>query len=232
MGDHMQELTNHLQRFSGASAVYIGKLVSPKKTIKDSDDDNAHVDETSEKIIQFSHADEDHQFLVDEVLRKGNGLTFDVFEDKVDDEGKVVEKTELDHILVKEVVREPRIHFYTVPRLGSYLAVRLEYNSCLSVEAYNDGVRDALGCRDKIREQEEAKREHEDKEADRKDECAANDTEYVRDDGNWPEIKVKPYSTTKVQYVVCLNTLGQDREFTADQIRYSLDTIRLYRDEW
>ena len=87
LGDHMQELTNHLQRFSGASAVYIGKLVSPKKTIKDSDDDNAHVDETSEKIIQFSHADEDHQFLVDEVLRKGNGLTFDVFEDKVDEEG-------------------------------------------------------------------------------------------------------------------------------------------------
>ena len=59
--------------------MYIGKLVAPKKPIKDGDDDQAHVDETSEKIIRFSHADEKHQFLVDEVLSKGDGLTFDVF---------------------------------------------------------------------------------------------------------------------------------------------------------
>jgi hypothetical protein len=29
--------------------------------------------------------------------------------------------------LVEEVVRDPKIHYYMVPRLGSYLAVRLEY---------------------------------------------------------------------------------------------------------
>jgi len=133
---------------------------------------------------------------------------------------------------VKEVVREPRIHFYQVPRLGSYLAIRLEYNSCLSVEAYNDGVRDSLGCREKLREQDEAKREHEEKERDRKEECEGNEQEYVHDDGNWQDITVKPFTTTKVQYVVCLNTLGQDREFSAEQIRYALDTVRLYRDEW
>jgi len=65
LSDHLQGLTDHLQKFTEASAVYIGKLVSPKKSIKDSDDDTAHVDEASEKIISFSHADEDHQFLVD-----------------------------------------------------------------------------------------------------------------------------------------------------------------------
>lgn len=46
------------------------------------------------------------------------------------------------HILVPEVVREPRMHFYTVPRLGSYLAVRLEYNSCLHEEAFDAAVAD------------------------------------------------------------------------------------------
>ena len=176
LGDHLQGLTNHLQRFTGASAVYIGKLVAPKKPIKDSDDDTAHVDEGSEKIIQFSHADEEHEFLIDEVLRKGQGLTFDVFEDKIDEAtGQPVEKTELDHVLVKEVVREPRIHFYKVPRLGSYLAVRLEYNSCLSVEAYNDGVKDALKVREDRATQEEAKKEHLEKEKEREDECLANE---------------------------------------------------------
>ena len=32
--------------------------------------------------------------------------------------------------------------------------------------------------------------------------------------------------------MVCLNTLGQDREFTPEEIRYALDTTKLYRDEW
>lgn len=83
-----------------------------------------------------------------------------------------------------------------------------------------------------MREQEEAKREHEEREKERKDECEANDQPYERDEGNWSEIYTKPFSTQKVQYVVCLNTLGQDREFTPEQIQYALDTVKLYQDEW
>ena len=54
----------------------------------------------------------------------------------------------------------------------------------------------------------------------------------MRDEGTWPEIKPKPFTTQKVQYVVCLNTLGQDREFTEKQIRCALDTVKQYRNEW
>jgi len=230
--DHLQDLTDHLKQFTHASAIYIGKLVSPKKPIKEGDDDHAHENESSEKIIHFSHADAQHKFIVDQTLSKTQGLTFDVFEDKLDDEGKPIVRDDLEHVLVKEVVREPRIHFFKVPRLGSYLAIRLEYQSCLSVEAYNDGVRDALSCRERLKEQEEQKREHDEREKDRKEECEANDQEYVRDEGNWPKIKPKPFTTQKVQYVVCLNTLGQDREFTAEEIQYALDTVKLYRNEW
>lgn len=52
------------------------------------------------------------------------------------------------------------------------------------------------------------------------------------DPGQWPEIKPKPFTTQKVQYVVCLNTLGQDREFTKEEIDFALATTKLYRDEW
>ena len=148
----MQELTDHLKQFTNASAVYIGKLVSPKRPIKDSDDDTAHLDSEAAKIVLFSRADQEHEFLVDKILTKQQGLTFDVFEDKFDEEGKPIVKDDLEHVLIKEVVREPRIHFYQVPRLGSYLAIRLEYDSCLSVEAYNDGVRDSLRVREKTKE--------------------------------------------------------------------------------
>ena len=60
LSDHLQDLTDYLKRFTGASAAYIGKLVSPKKKIKDDDDDTAHIDNEGEKIIHFSHSNEEH----------------------------------------------------------------------------------------------------------------------------------------------------------------------------
>jgi hypothetical protein len=45
---------------------------------------------------------------------------------------------------VSEVVKEPNIHFFKVPRLGSYMAIRLEYESCLFEEALEAGVIDYL----------------------------------------------------------------------------------------
>lgn len=39
------------------------------------------------------------------------------------------------HIYVPEVVREKKMHFYRVPRLGAFLAIPLEYNSCLTEKA-------------------------------------------------------------------------------------------------
>jgi hypothetical protein len=45
---------------------------------------------------------------------------------------------------VSDVVREPRMHFFKVPRLGSYLAIKLEYDSCLNEKAFDEAVRDYL----------------------------------------------------------------------------------------
>ena len=81
LNDQLQLLVDHLQSFTGATAVYISKLVSPKKPINEGDDDEAHIDETSEKILHFQNADKDHKFLVDQVLQKDQGLTFDVFKE-------------------------------------------------------------------------------------------------------------------------------------------------------
>jgi len=44
--------------------------------------------------------------------------------------------------LVDEVVEEGRMHFYQVPKLGSYLTIKMEYNSCLTEEAFDAAVSD------------------------------------------------------------------------------------------
>ena len=145
--DLLSDLTSQLHTHTKATAVYIGKLVSPKKPIGDEDDDMAHIDADSEKLVQFTDASDEFGFLIDQTLKKDMGLTFDVFQDAVDEEGKVIEKDDPTHVLVPEVVREPRIHFYKVPRLGSYLAIRLEYNSCLLVDSFNEGLSDYMGMK-------------------------------------------------------------------------------------
>jgi len=66
------------------------------------------------------------------------------------------------HILVDEVVEEPNIHFYQVPRLGSYLAIKLEYDSCLSEEAFDSAVVNFMEVDSKKAEQDKERREFED----------------------------------------------------------------------
>ena len=90
--------------------------------------------------------------MVDSILSKDQGLTFDVFKDpEVDPEAAPAEE-EADlprHILVPEVVGDSRIHFYKVPRLGSYLAIKLEYKSCLSIASYDAGLKDYNAVKEK-----------------------------------------------------------------------------------
>lgn len=64
-------------------------------------------------------------------------------------------------ILVDEVVRQPRIHYFKVPRLGSFMAVHLEYDSCLHEEAFDEGVREMISVHKRRAEQEDEKAEWE-----------------------------------------------------------------------
>jgi len=42
----------------------------------------------------------------------------------------------------------------------------------------------------------------------------------------WPEIKPVTYHTFPVKYVICLDTMGQDREFTLEERRFVLETVQ------
>lgn len=94
--------------------------------------------------------------MVDKILLQDQGITYGLFSpeteaapaDDEEEEGaeKKVKQPEAEklprHILIDEVVEEPRIYFYSVPKLGSYLAIKMEYDSCLSEEAFDAAVVD------------------------------------------------------------------------------------------
>ena len=102
-----------------------------------------------QEIIKYIHATPDHEFLIGKTLTQSQGLTHDVFKpievkeeegeaepqneenaEAVEDAGpKPVPKEVPHHKYISEVVRESRMHYFKVPKLGSYLAVEVKYNS-------------------------------------------------------------------------------------------------------
>jgi hypothetical protein len=85
--DNLDELANFLQEFTGATGVYIGKLVHPRKEITDDDDEKAHIDEENPKVINFLYSSKGHEFMTGKILKSDQGISHDVFKEQsvVDD---------------------------------------------------------------------------------------------------------------------------------------------------
>jgi hypothetical protein len=182
-------------------------------------------------------------------LTQEQGLTFDVFKEaeaeaeaeqpdgeEEGEEGEVKPVKEPEeqfpkHVYVKEVVREPRMHFYRVPRLGGYLAVKLEYDSCLFEGALDAAIADYFDVQKATEEQEKTKKEWEEECAEKR--ANADDEANVEiEEKEWPPIEMKPFETSLESYVVGLNVMGQDRIYTDEEMKFSLRAIRSYRETW
>jgi len=58
LSDQLQNLTDHIKKETGATAVYIGQVITPHKKIEDGDNDQAHLNPDADKVIRFCNADE------------------------------------------------------------------------------------------------------------------------------------------------------------------------------
>ena len=129
-------------------------------------------------MIKFSHASKGHEFMVDvvyteevsplshEVFKEGEEGEAEEAEGDDAEDGEVpVEKKPKDildtfkHKFVPEVVREEKIHYERVPRLGCFMAVPLVYNSCLFNEALEEAIEDYQVVSKEMEEQAKQKAE-------------------------------------------------------------------------
>jgi hypothetical protein len=136
------------------------------------------------------------------------------------------------HIYVPEVVREPKMHFYRVPRLGAFMAVPLEYNSCLFEKSLDQAIADYLTYQKQIEELDKSKREWDEENEKQKEEKERNGESFFAEERTWPEVEEKPFLTKPRKFVVCLDTLGQDRTFTNEQRRFALETVKNFAAIW
>ena len=92
----------------------------------------------------------------DEVILQKEGVTYDLFKDDVTSKTDpiIIDQTPEGipkHIFVEEVVRNKKVKYFQVPKLGSYLAIKLQYDSCLFEEAYDHAVIDYAETNEKVR---------------------------------------------------------------------------------
>lgn len=88
--------------------------------------------------------------------------------------------------------------------------------------ALDAGVADFLDSRTKRKEQEEERKNFEEAQRELKEQKEADGEEFIPEKKEWPDIQTQAYKTQKVQFVVGLNTLGQDREFNDDEVKFAL----------
>ena len=54
--------------------------------------------------------------------------------------------TESNSVYIDDVVREKRMHFFKIPKLGSYFAILLNYTQCLNQNAFSKALKDRIEC--------------------------------------------------------------------------------------
>lgn len=62
--------------------------------------------------------------------------------------------------------------------------------------------------------------------------ATAQGQEFEPEEKEWPKIELDAFRTEEIKFVVCLDTMGQDREITESQKRFTLETLERYIEIW
>lgn len=112
------------------------------------------------------------------------------------------------------------------------MAIPLIYKSCLSEAALDEAIVDWGEVSKKIEAQDAKKAEFEEEQAQIRDQKIAAGEEYEAPEEDWEDIQAKPFLNEEKKFVICIDTLGQDRELTDEQKRFALKTAQDFKDAW
>ncbi len=145
---------------------------------------------------------------------------------------KEAEEKNIKMTLIKDVIRDGKIKFFKVPRLGCYVAVSIRHPCCVSEQSLDKAFDSYLEVLKKRAEQEKANQlKQEEMQKEKEDKEAAGE-EYKETPLVWEEFEEPAYECRDESYYLCLDTLGQDREFSEAEKSLCLDLIRHYAHCW
>ena len=112
------------------------------------------------------------------------------------------------------------------------MAVKLEYESCLFESAFDAAVDNYSEVIEKNKAIEKQKKDDEDVAAEERKEKEEAGEQYHEQERDYPVFETSKFKTQKEQFCVSLNTMGQDRQFTEDEIKFVLDTLKHFKAVW
>lgn len=241
--DLLSLLAEHLQGYLKASGAYVGQLEKVKRTVTDLDDDHAHEDPEAPEVIRYVGVSKNHQHMQDKVLSEEQGsTTYSVFKAKEEEppaenaeeleegaEPPLVEER-LNTAYVEQVVGNPKMHFFDVPKLGAFLALPLVYKSCLNEAAFDAAVEDALKIK-RIKAERELERQQKAENIGSVHSGVGHEEEEG-DSAPVEEMQPEAFKSVDVKLVVCVDSLGQDRPFSEDQRDYCEWWVRTFQANW
>jgi hypothetical protein len=183
-------------------------------------------------------------------LKSDSGICHELFTGEEEEEAEVVEDEEdeeaaatqantqadilktFKHKFVEEVVCEPKMHYWNVPRLGSFMAIPFVYKSCLSESSLDSALLDYIEVlkRNEVQDAEIAEW-NEEQEAVKEDKLKAGEKFYP-EDKEWEDIKTNSFMTSDEKFVLCIDTLGQDRKLSDEQRKFCLETTLKFIKTW
>lgn len=133
---------------------------------------------------------------------------------------------------MSEVVTEPKIHYWRVPRLGSFMCIPLVYNSCLFEDSVDSALTDFISKQKERDAQDAERKEWEEAQEEAKEAAVKAGEAFEPEEKEWVEIANEDFAVQAQKFVVCIDTLGQDRQLTDDQKRFALTTTSKFRELW
>ena len=239
------DFPNYLERKFKLTGVYIGVLDHPLKTFTDADDDeNAHLDMAAEKVIRYIGYSTSHEFVKDITLG-GDCVCAEIF--KVPEEGEEQPKVDMfgnqivepKNIYYEDVNSNPRLQFFSIPKLGAWLAVLLSYKSCDNDTVYDSAIEQRLKWKKAMEDHNMIMREKEEEFLDiiqkRKD-AEEDITDVEQEMKMWKESLEDPledeFQKTTREFVICFDTLGQDREILDEDRKDIFDLLAMFIEHW
>ena len=279
--DHLNEICEKFKNIIGATGVYISKYDLKRKYPIDPDaDENGHIDPSNTNVLQYVHWCNDHAFLEHQFLPPGEGITYKLIGkgegeeegegenqeekkeepeegDEEDGEKKEKEPKEeiLKHIIVEEVVNEPKMKFFREPRLGCYYAIDIRYQGSMQYSSLISAIENYKEYKikkeeqdkrlaekeeeEKLKAQEEANQEKNDEKEKEKEEEEEQEEEEKKegDDENIPTeerdldkpVVLKDFEKVEQVYVLSIDTMGQEKVFNEEEKKYILDIAKLIK---
>jgi hypothetical protein len=145
-GAVLANLLDVVKARTNSRAAYLGERVSLDGVTRTTEEG----EEVPAEALKYIAATKGHEFMLDEVLPAGKGVTFDalkepapVEEEEEDpdaelDENKKKREAPKPGLFVPNTLAEPRIHYFTYAKIGSFFAVPVKVRSYLHDNAVSE----------------------------------------------------------------------------------------------